>query len=279
MRFLLPFAVLLAAAGCVQTEPVAADADAAPDSTDASATATPPSIGPVMAGPMRADAISDAATLVNAMHDRYADTWYRTLAFTQATTRLLPDGSTSEETWREWAALPGRLRIEMDDPMTGTDALFARDSTFIFRDGALAAARADRNPLLIWGFDIYAQPPAATLAILEDEGLDLSAFRTDAWDGRRMYVLGVPESGQVWIERERLLFVRLVEPSDGGEMQDIRFLDYEPLGGGWIAPLVEVWSGDQRVFWEEYSDIEADIDLDPVLFDPRRWAEGVQAHE
>ncbi len=275
MRLLL-LAVSLAAAGCAQTEPASADAAPGPA---ADSTARPPQIGPVMAGPMRADAVYDAATLVAAMHDRYAETWYRTLAFTQVTSRLLPDGSTSTETWREWAAPPGRLRIEMGDPMAGVDALYARDSTFLYRDGTLAAARAERNPLLLWGFDVYAQPPAETLAILEDEGLDLGAFRADVWDGRRMYVLGVPASGEVWVERDRLLFVRLVEPSQGGGKQDVRFLDYEPLAGGWIAPLVEVWSGGQRVFWEEYSDIEAGMDLDPVLFDPRRWAEGVAAHD
>ena len=238
-----------------------------------------PAIGPVMAGPMRADSIYDAATLVGAMRDRYADAWYRTLSFTQATSRLLPDGSASVETWREWAALPGRLRIEMDDPMAGVDALFVRDSTFIYRDGRLAAARAERNPLMIWGFDVYAQPASETLAILEDEGLALDAFRTDVWDGRRMYVLGTPEAGEVWIERDRLLFVRLVEPGPGGGTQDVRFLDYEPLDDGWIAPRVEVWAGGQRVFWEEYSDIRAGVPLDPVLFDPRRWAEGVAAHD
>lgn len=281
MRLLTSLIVLIAiggcAAGCAQTEPATADADstdAAPDSTG-----TVPQIGPVFAGPMRADSIFDAATLIGAMHDRHADSWYRTLSFTQTTRRLTPDSSTSTETWREWAALPGRLRIEMGDPMAGADALFARDSTFIYRDGTLAAARAERNPLLIWGFDVYAQPPAETLAILEDEGLNLAAFRTDVWDDREMYVLGVPESGEVWVERERLLFVRFVEPAQGGGTQDVRFLDYEPLAGGWIAPLVEVWSGGRRVFWEEYSDIEADLDLDPVLFDPRRWAEGVAAHE
>lgn len=272
MRLVVLLTALSAATGCAQTEP--ARADAAPDST-----ARPPQIGPVMVGPMRADPVSDAATLVAAMHDRYAETWYRTLAFTQATSRLLPDGTTSVETWREWAALPGRLRIEMEDPLSGVDALYAHDSTFIYRDGVLAAARAERNPLMIWGFDVYAQPPSETLAVLEEEGLDLDAFRTDVWDGRRMYVLGVPESGEVWVERDRLLFVRLVEPAQGGGTQDVRFLDYEPLGGGWIAPLVEVWAGDQRVFWEEYSDIQADVDLDPALFDPRRWAEGVAAHD
>ncbi len=259
-------AAALAVTGCAQTPP-AAEAPA-----EAEAPGSPPRLGPVFAGPMRADPVFDAASLVGAMAERYPD-WYRTLSFTQTTSRSLPDGSTSVETWREWLALPGRLRIEMDDPLAGLDVLFVGDTTYVYRDGALAAARADRNPLLLWGFDVYAQDPAETLRILAQQGIDLAAFRTDVWDGRETYVVGVPESGEVWVERERLLFVRLVDPGQG----DVRFRDYRPLGGGWIAPLVEVVADGERVFWEEYADVVADPVVDPVLFAPRRWAEGVRA--
>ena len=263
--------LLLAASGCAQTEPAAA-----PPEADASADG-PMVAGPVTVGPMPADPVYDAASLVGAMHRRYAADWYQALSFTQATYQKQPDGTVTEETWREWAALPGRLRIEMDDPMAGLDALFVGDSTFVYRDGALAAARADRNPLLLWGFDVYVQDPAETLRILEAEGLALDSLRLGVWEGRSAYVLGTPEAGEVWVDRETLLFVRLVEPGAGGVLQDVRFVDYEPLGEAWIAPRVEVWVGDDLVFWEVYSDIEADPDLDPVLFDPRRWAEGVAA--
>jgi hypothetical protein len=275
MRLLvLATLMTLAAAGCAQAPPLT-DTGAAPADT----MATPPRIGPVFAGPMRADPVVDAASLVEALHARHAATWYRTLSFSQQTHRVLPDGEVSVETWREWAALPGRLRIEMGDPMTGVDVLFVGDTTYVYRDGALAIARADRNPLLLWGFDVAVQDPAETLRLLAEEGMDLTAFRTDLFENRPTYVLGVPESGEVWIEQDRLLFVRLVEPADGGGMQDVRFSNYEPLGGGWIAPLVEVFADGERVFWEMYSDMVADPDLDPVLFDPARWAEGVAASE
>jgi len=161
--------------------------------------------------------------------------------------------------------------------MTGIDVLSVGDTTYIYRDGELAAARADRNPLLFWGFDVYVQDPAESIRLLEAEGLDLGAYRTDTWDGKEAYVIGVPESGEVWVEKDRLLFVRLVEPAQGGGLQDVRFENYQRLGGGWIAPYVAVYQGDTLVFWETYSDMVADPDLDPVLFDPRRWADGVAA--
>ena len=238
-------------------------------------TALPASAQSPLAGPSAP--ITDAPSLVAAMHGRYAATWYRTLSFTQQTGLRAPDGTESVETWREWAALPGQLRIEMEDPLAGLDVLFARDSTFAIRDGALARARAGRNPLVVLGFDIYAQPPSVTLAALAADGVDVTVFREDVWDGRAAFVVGRPAGGEVWIERDRLLFVRLVSEGRGGETEEVRFLGYEPLGGGWIAPRVEAWSGGHITQWETYADIVANPPLDPVLFDPRRWADGVAA--
>lgn len=220
--------------------------------------------------------IADGFALVRAMHDQYAGRWYRSLTFTQDTYwKTGPDGQRTE-VWREWMALPGRLRIEMEDPTTGIDAIYARDSTFILQEGVLADAQPQRNRLLILGFDVHTQPPAATIRQLEAEGLDLSAFRTDTWQGRPVYVMGTPERGEVWVDAQRLLFVRLVEPQSLGDgLRDVRFENYTPLGEGWIAPRVEVWSGGELVFWEVYRDIQIDQALDPVLFNPRRWTDGL----
>ncbi len=266
---LLPLTLVCLAVGCAPSRPATVEADPVPE--------TPEVAGPVFAGPLRADPAVDAATLVAAMHARHAGSWYRTLSFTQRTSRRQPDGTVSIETWREWMALPGRLRIEMDDPTLGTDLLFVGDTTYVYADGELAGARPSRNALLLWGFDAYAQDPAETLRIAAAEGVDLDAFRTDTFDGRAMYVLGTPASGEVWIERDRLLFVRLVE-QQGEAVQDVRFENYQRLGDGWIAPFVSVRVADEIVFWETYSEMVPDPVLDPVLFDPRRWAEGVTAH-
>ena len=264
MRLVL---LALVAAGCATAPPAAHDAPSA--DTTASG---PPRMGPVFAGPMRADPVYDAATLVAAMHDRYADAWPETVAFRHTTHRQRDDGTVETEVWRERIALPGRLRVEMGDPLVGPDVLYARDSVFVFHDGALVASEPGRSRPLLWAYDVYAQPPAATLRALRAEGVDLDAFRTDVWDGALVYVLGTPETGEAWVDRERLTVVRHVRQRAGGT-EDLRFLEHTPLGGGWLARRVETWDGDARVFWAETTDVEADVDLDPVLFDPRRWAE------
>jgi len=234
-----------------------------------------PAIPPAGAAPARA--IHDAASLVQAMHDRWAGRWYHTVSFRQKTSRVLPNDSVAAETWLEWASLPGKLRIQMGDPAQGRGAIYSGDSTYVVRNGAVVRRAAGRNPLLILGFDVYAQPPARTLDLLRQEGIDLGRFHEDSWQGKPVWVVGAAagdlKAKQFWIEKDSLLFLRLLEPApnDSTRTNDVRFASYAPLGKAWIAPLVEVWDGGKRVFWEEYSDMRADPPLPPGLFDPDHW--------
>ena len=77
----------------------------------------------------------DGHAILAAMHDRYAGKWYTTLTFVQHNTATRPDDSTEHSTWREYAALPGRLRIEFEPLDSGAGALYVRDSQFAFRGG------------------------------------------------------------------------------------------------------------------------------------------------
>jgi hypothetical protein len=71
-----------------------------------------------------------------------------------------------------------------------------------------------------------------------------------------------------------MLFVRVIEPSrgDAAKLDDIRFIHYQPLAGAWIAAGVEVYSDGQKVFTEDYSDIQANVKLDPGTFDAEKFA-------
>lgn len=216
--------------------------------------------------------ITDAQSLVQAMHDRYAGSWYQTLSFTQTTTRVLANDSAHTEEWREWAAIPGRLRIEMGAPAEGRVTIFARDSTYTLQHGRVVR-RSDRmNPLMTMGFDVYRQPPERTLSQLQRQGFDVLRFHVDTLEGTPVYVVGAARGDttrrQFAVEADRLLFVRLLEPAPNrpGAMQQIWFRGYEPLAGGWIAPEVESLVGGRRVFHEVYSDVRANDALDAGMF-------------
>lgn len=225
------------------------------------------------AGSARAQAPTSGDQVVRAMHDRYADTWYKTLTFQQKTTRRTPADTMVIETWYETAAVPGRLRIDIA-PRPGTSYIFANDSIYVTRKDSVLRRIAGRNPLLILGFDVYGQPAEKTLDVLHAEGFNTTPLHEDTWEGRPVYVVGAAKgdlhSKQFWVDKERLLFVRLLEPSrgDSTKMDDTRFDDYRPLGGGWISALVESYSGGKLVQKEEYSDIKADPPVPANWFTP-----------
>ena len=224
---------------------------------------------------------ASVANLIRRMHAQYSDTWYSTLSFRQRVIRTPPEGAAPPpEIWFERAAHPGRLRIDFGNEYSGNGALFARDSTYMFRDGELVQKNPRTNPLMILGFDIYRQDPARTEAQLRAEGFDLSKLGVAEFDGRPVYVVGA-ESGdltrpQFWIDQERLLFVRMItpHPQDSTRYSEIIFDEYEPLAGGWIAPLVIFRTDGVETMREEYFDIVPNPDLPAEIFDPARWQAG-----
>ena len=219
---------------------------------------------------------SSGEEVVAAMRARYAGKWYRTLTFRQKTSQLRPNGTWSVQTWYEAIKLPGRLRIDFDPLSAGNGVLYARDSQYVVQSGKVARADAGINDLLLIGFDVYANDPARTVELLTRQGIDVGRVHMSTFQGRSMIVVGAlagdTRRKQIWIDAERLYFVRLVEPArDPTLLRDIRFVNYVRQGSAWIAPRVEIYEGGKLVFYEDYSDIRTDVGLDDDLFDSRKW--------
>jgi hypothetical protein len=221
--------------------------------------------------------IHSGDALLRAMHDRYQSSWYRTLTFTQKSTTYKPDGTSSAETWHEAALLPGKLRIDIGPATNGNGYVLVDGTATIVKDGKVSGTVPLVNMLLVLGFDVYTQDPDITAKVVKGEGYDLSKLREDTWDGHPAYVVGADKgdltSKQFWVAKDTLLFVREIEPArgDARKLDDIRFADYRPLAGAWVAARVEVHSVDKLVFSEEYTDIQANVKLAPAVFDPQQF--------
>ena len=215
--------------------------------------------------------------LLRAMHDRYKSSWYQTVTFTQKSTTYKEDGTSSAETWYEAAMLPGKLRIDIGPPADGKGFVLVDGNVSIVKDGKVAGTRHSVNMLLVLGFDVYRQDPETTIGVVKGEGYDLSKLHDDVWEGHPAYVVGADKgdlkSKQFWVTKDTLLFVRDIEPARGepGKLDDIRFMDYRPLAGAWIAARVEVYSEGKKVFSEDYTDIQANVKLDPATFDAEKF--------
>jgi hypothetical protein len=223
-----------------------------------SAAATPPRTG---------------ADLIRQMRERYDGKWYRTLTFIQKTT--LPNGTV--ETWYEAIMAPGKLRIDIAPLDSMNTMIFRNDSIFDFRKGKLTRSKALVHPLMVLGFDVYVQPVETTLRQLESLKFDLSKLHETTWEGRSTYVVGAvagdSTSPQFWIDKERLIFVRSLEPSQKtpSTMLDTRFQKYRKMGGGWLELEVLFLAGGEVKMREEYTEPKIDVELDPALFDTERW--------
>jgi len=225
-----------------------------------------------------AQEIRGGENLLRAMHDRYKDSWYQTLTFKQKSTTYKPDGSSSAEAWYEAASIPGKLRIDIGPPAAGKGYLFIDGDLIVIKDNKVTDTRHSVNMLLVLGFDVYRQDPQITTKIVREEGYDLSKIHEDTWEGKPAYVVGAVKgdlkSKQFWVEKNSLLFLREIEPArkDAEKTEDIRFIHYRPLAGAWIAAGVEVYSEGRKVFSEDYSEIQANVKLDPDTFDAQKFA-------
>ncbi len=222
--------------------------------------------------------IHNGEDLLRAMHALYKNTWYQTVTFTQKSTTYMPDGTSSAETWYEAASIPGKLRIDIGPPADGNGYVLVDGDVSIVKDNKVTRTLHSVNMLLVLGFDVYRQDPEVTAKVVKQEGYDLSKFHEDIWEGKPAYVVGAErgdlKSKQFWVAKDSLLFVREIEPArdNPSKLDDIRFTNYQPLAGAWIAMGVEVYTDGQKVFSEDYSDIKANVKLDPAVFDPQQFA-------
>ena len=200
-----------------------------------------------------------------------------TLSFTQHNTATDSAGQETYSTWKEYAALPGRLRIDFMPADSGGGVLFARDTEFVFAHDSLVRAIPLVHPLLVLGFDVYVQPVDTTLAKLARLGINLSLIHEDTWQGRPAYVVGAAAGDsahvQFWVDRDRLVFVRMLQPGrrDPSRVAETRFEDYRPVGGAWLSARVVFLAAGKPVWREEYVDIRTGAPFDAALFDPARF--------
>ncbi|HXY24778.1 MAG TPA: hypothetical protein VEI73_09015 [Candidatus Acidoferrum sp.] len=225
----------------------------------------------------RAQEIRDGAGLLRTMHDRYANNWYDTLSFQQDSITHNADGTDKTEVWYEALMVPGRLRIDIGQPNSGNGTLVADNTLTRFRNNEVTASRPFVHMLLVLGFDVYRQKPETTIEQVKGQGFDLSKLREDVWENEPVYVAGADkgdlQSKQFWIEKKRLLFVRLIQPDDRDKtkINDSRFADYRQLSVGFVAARVEFFSDGKNVFSEIYSNIKANPKLDPAMFDVKQF--------
>lgn len=220
--------------------------------------------------------------LLQSMRDAYGGRWYRTLTFTQQTTRRRADGSDTVSTWyeslRQSDSAGTQLRIDVGDPAAGNGVLYSADSLWAMRGGHLAVARPGGNALLPLIEGVYFELAARTAEELKPTGIDFQRpVLTGQWNARPVWIAGAASasdttSPQFWVDVERKVVVRaILVPAPTAPLMDVRLDSLVPLAGGWLATRCEFYVAGKVVQQEEYHDWAANVDLAPGLFQVATW--------
>lgn len=214
------------------------------------------------------------AAVISAVHNRYGAAWFRTLTMVQATTVTVA-GLEVPQTWFVAWSAPGRLRVDIGGASKGDGAIYTSDSVYNFSSGLLTRGDTGVNALQVLAFDIYAEPMDTTVSALLLRGFDFAQMHDALFDGRLCYVIGAAtpmdlRSPQIWIDKERLLVMRLIEPTRQG-IADTKYSQYVATGGGWFAADITQLLDGQPHLREVASQLKSNVPLDSALFDPFQW--------
>jgi hypothetical protein len=220
-------------------------------------------------------------TLLREMHERYAGRWYTSLATTLSVTLRTRTGSEFRQSWYESRAVPGRLRLDIGPPADGNGSLVRGDTTWSVQARRVAAPRVEVNDRLVLTADVYSQPPARTATQLRLAGYDLSRIHEGTWQGVAVWIVGAGSGDsttrQFWVERDRLLPVRMIIPGAQGRT-DVRLREWQPAGGGWVATVVEEYLDGALRSRATAATVRHDLPLDARLFLPASFTTAPHWH-
>jgi len=221
-----------------------------------------------------------ARDLVAAMHDKYADNWYRTLRFSQTNTFYASNGTEQKSRWVENLSVPGRLRIDFESLSSKSGLLILNNRVTTFDNGKRTDSRRSLQAILTLTSDVYAIPPEITVRRLDSLKLDLSYIHSDKLDKKKVWVVGAKDendstSNQMWIDAERLLLVRLIQSVKAGDRivtTDTRVGGYKDIDGFPVAHEFVSFRAGKPYFKEEYENVRVNEALPANIFDASNWA-------
>ncbi len=226
--------------------------------------ATPP-------GPVRSPRSSAAPTgeaVIRAAYARYAGKWFRTATYVQRVTQ-----SGQVETWYNALQLPGLLRIDVAPALSGRALIYHGDSIYQIARGRIRQTSVEPSYLFILLEDLHTEAPERTIARLRPI-FNLSRTHETVWQGRPVIVVGAlagdTVSNQFWLDKERLIVVRLIQPNGMNPRAplDARVQGYQPLGGGWMEQQVEIRLGGQVTQTRDYHNARTGMRFEPGMFKP-----------
>lgn len=214
--------------------------------------------------------VPDGRDIIQAMHDRYVESWPHSAAW-EADLSIV---GAPNQTRRYALLAPGRMRVDVDAGFADVTVLFRGDSVYQWINGQARGGRPFPNEGLLLAHGVYTQPVATTIAKLESWGFDLNATWETEWQGRRTWVVGADEgdttSNQFWVDQELLYLVRVIHPDhdQGSIVSDTRLAEHVSTGGGWVATKLTTYANGQLAVDQVVRDFRPGAELPDEIMDP-----------
>ena len=198
--------------------------------------------------------------LLRQMHEKYHKAVCKSYIFSQKNTHYRNDSIVGHSEWYEAIEFPDKFRIDFGDKTSGNYVIFKTDSAYSFKKGQLVKRRYDSNTLLLLLGGMYYRNIDSVITRLKKENYITTILSNQTWENRSVYVIGAreddPLANQIWIDRETLQVVRIIEKMDSGDMMDMRFESHYKLCKGFIENKVSFRRNGQLEQVEEYYNIQ-----------------------
>jgi hypothetical protein len=240
--------------------------------TPAESRAKPASVAPAN--------LATGAAVLRAMHDRYDGKYLKSLSFLQNNTSYTTTGEERKSQWYVHIAVPGKMRIAFLPAPSHSGLVQVGDRVASFDNGMRVDFRPAVNPMLLLTTDVFVAPNATIMRGLDSLRINAEVMHAEEWDGRPVYVIGAKEgdsaSNQVWVDRERLQVLRVIQHDKAGTraiVSDTQVRNYKSIEGFDVPTEVLVLRNGRPALREQFSDIRVNEEFPAGTFDQARWNE------
>jgi CubicO group peptidase (beta-lactamase class C family) len=217
--------------------------------------------------------ISNTRELIEAIQKKYREKEPKYISLGQIAVNYKNDSVIYRGKEYMVSEFPNIYRIYFGSDTSSNSDLSRNDTVYSFRKGKMVGKGFNKSSVLILtgGWDFI--PLDSVLSKLDYYGYNVSKFREDTWEGRKVYVVGSNDkndltSSQFWIDAERLYLVRSIDQYSPKTSLEIRYAKFIELGGGLTETSVLYILNGHKYRTEDYFDIRVLPDVDEKVFDP-----------
>lgn len=202
---------------------------------------------------------STGMNLLARMHSTFYKGPCRCYTFSQKNTHYRNDSVIGASVWHETVEFPDKFRIVFDDKKGLDKVVYRNDSVFRYKNGHLLKMRPDSNALLLFLGGMYYRPLEEVLQRMKALHYNPEVLSENVFNRQQVFVIGAGnndlKTNQIWIDKESLRVVRIIELLNNGEVMDMRFESHQKMCRAYVETSVSFRRDGRLEQTEDYYDL------------------------